>query len=65
MPYVAPVVAYVDDLGYMYCVACRPNGPGDPVYGDTYFTEEDACERCGRYLEHVPTEKYVHVERRR
>jgi|GEM_PF-4130838 len=59
MPWIAPIIATVDSLGYLYCTDCRPADSGEPVHGDQHFGADDKCERCGKQLEHVPTSGYV------
>lgn len=61
MSWVATKLAHIDRLGRLFCIQCEPEVDGVPVYGDAHFTTDDKCDRCGKQLEHVPTNKYVHT----
>lgn len=62
MPWIAPTVGYVDNLGYLRCSDCADEDKREhAVAGDQYFGADDVCERCGHQLEHVKTAGYVHV----
>jgi hypothetical protein len=44
----APIVAYVNQLGYLHCVACvesRNIPRGNPVHADCGWA--DKCDGCG------------------
>jgi len=55
----APVLAHVNQLGYLFCVECKPELESNPVHGDQRFSADDKCDRCSKQLEHVPTSRYV------
>lgn len=61
MPYIAPIIAYVDSVGRLFCTDCQSELIEYPVYGDAHFTADDKCEGCQKQLEHVPTSAYVYV----
>lgn len=54
MPWLPPVVAHTDNLGYLWCLVCRPELQENPRYADERFDRYDICERCGTRLERVP-----------
>lgn len=59
MPFVAPVVAHIDRLGYLRCDSCHPELAGEitaiPVHADSSHVGE-LCDSCLRALEPVPTQ---------
>lgn len=62
MAWQAPIVGYVDSLGYLRCTECASEDKREhAVHGDQYFGTDDICERCGTSMKHVPTSEYVRV----
>lgn len=60
MPWVAPIVGFVDHLGYLRCVECADESQQrHRVMGDQHFGTDDKCDRCGKQLNYTPTSKYV------
>lgn len=60
MPWVAPIVGYIDRRGNLRCSACADEGEHE-VPGDQWFGADDKCCECGKQLEHVRTKDYIHV----
>lgn len=63
MPWVAPIVGFVDRLGYLRCRPCTERldtGRDHPVYADVGPHNEQPCDTCGRRLiDTVPTDKVL------
>lgn len=49
MPYIAPVVAYSDSLGRLWCASCGPHSEREnrPEYADNGAMDGETCDGCG------------------
>lgn len=62
MPWIAPIVGYVDNVGRLRCSECAEDRHRDiSVSGDQWFGADDVCETCGWQLVHISSKDYVHV----
>jgi hypothetical protein len=62
MPWIAPNVGYVDNVGRLRCCDCAEERHRDrAVAGDQWFGADDVCESCGHQLVHLTSKDYVHV----
>jgi len=55
MAYIAPIIGYIDNLGYLRCVACANETQHQvvPIYRNNHFVDfgsDDICDRCGKKL---------------
>lgn len=61
MPWFAPIIGYVDNLGILKCAEhAAEDKRQHPVSGEGYFGPDDVCEQCGKQFEHVKSDKYEH-----
>lgn len=51
--YIAPIVGYVDALGYLRCTDCHPDNDtkAEGVYQDCGWSEP--CDKCGKIVGRV------------
>jgi hypothetical protein len=63
MPWIAPVVAYVDGVGRLLCVDCCENPDACiPMDGDNSAVEGETCQYCSRRMHMVRASDYIHVD---
>jgi hypothetical protein len=62
MPWTAPIVAYVDNLGYTRCTRCAPaDKRHHPQYGDNAAMEDQACDVCHVAIKTTRSSEYVQI----
>jgi hypothetical protein len=62
MPWIAPIVGYVDNVGRLRCSDCAEEHHRErSVHGDQWFGVDDVCESCGWQMAHMTSNGYVQV----
>lgn len=62
MAWIAPIVGYSDNLGYLRCSDCADETQQiHAIPGDQYFYSDDVCECCRKRLQRIESKDYVRV----
>lgn len=62
MPWTAPVVAYVDRLGYLRCTGCAADDKRDvPQHGDNGAMIDQVCDLCNVAIKTTRSSENVQV----